>query len=247
MGLDLLPDGRIFVASATGTPGAPHDVIAVNASTLAASTWAKPQQSDIDGGVWSSRLQRAVLLTTGSPTTDPNGLRTYAPASNGPGTFLATSVPIALGGGYSPAEALTEVDTNGQDCEGFHLVFGNGLAGAGGHVPLIGAIGCPDIGSPFTISVVNVRGGAPGILALGVTTDALPLFGGTLYVGFPLTQIPIVVSGAPGVAGAGSLAIPATIQNPAMVGISVYLQAAFLDDQAPLGVSMTAGLRIQGG
>lgn len=247
MALDHLPDGKVLVVTATAFLGAPHAMLAVDPATLAVTTFAEPSQGDINGGFWSARLGKAVFhANSGSAWWEPDGLRTMGAGQSGFGAFLATSLALQTGGGFSPYENVTEVDVDGPACGGFSLPYGSGLSGANGFVPHLGAIGCPDLGSAFTLSIEAVVGDADGALFAGVASAAAPLLGGTFLVGGPvLLMIPVAVGGAAGVANAGSLAIPVLLTDPILAGVDIYLQCAFFDAAAVLGVSLTNGLRLK--
>ncbi len=247
MSLDHLPDGNVLVATASAFLGAPHGLLSVNPFTLAVGTWASPQQYDVNGGVWSARIGRAIVhAKSGSAWWEPSGLRTFGPGQTNYGTYISTSLTLPVGDGYSPNEIVSEVDLNGPACGGFQIPYGAGLAGSGGFVPLLGAIGCPDIGEVFTLSLTAVVGGASGILFVGLAPGALPFKGGTFHLASALAQVPVAVGGAPGVANAGSLALPAALSDPILSGVSLYLQAGFADGAAVQGVSLTSGLHLQG-
>ncbi len=247
MSLDHLPDGNVLVTTATAFLGAPHFMLSLNPVTLAVAAFADPTQGDVNGGIWSARLGKAIVhANSGSAWWEPNGLRSFASGQNGFGTFLATSLPLPVGGGFSPNEIVAEVDVNGPACDGFQIPYGTGLAGSGAIVPLLGAVGCPDIGNPFTLSINGVVGGANGVLFAGIAPGAVPFMGGTFLLGGPiLLVIPIAVGGPPGVANAGSLAVPAVIGDPVLSGVSIYLQGGFFDAAAVQGVSLSNGMRLQ--
>jgi len=242
MSLDHLPDGRVLATVASGNAPSTSKLLAVNPVSLAFTTWADPSEGEIEGGVWCARLGKAVLH---SAWTDGYKLRTHVAGSANEGTVLATSMPLPGAGGYSPSDGLSEVDVNGPACDGFQVPYGVGLAGSGNVVPLLGVIGCPDIGNVFTISLNSALGGASGILFVGLAPGAFPFKGGTFLLGTIAAQIPIVAGGPAGVAGAGSVALPATLP-PAIAGISLYLQAGFADAGAAQGASLSNGLRVQG-
>jgi hypothetical protein len=247
MGLDQLPNGNVLVPTASAFLGAPHGLLSVDPVTLAAGNWAFPQQYDVNGGFWSARLGKAVVhATSGSAWWEPEGLRAFAPGQSDFGAYIPSGLPMLGGGGFSPAENLTEVDLNGPACDGFQIPYGTGLAGKGGHVPLLGAIGCPDIGSLFTISINSVVGGAGGVLFVGLAPAAVPFKGGTFLVGGVAAQVAIAVGGAPGAAGTGSLALPAVLSSPVLAGINLYMQAGFADAAAVKGASLTNGVQFQG-
>lgn len=247
MSLDQLPDGNVLVTTASGFLGSPTLMLSLDPVTLSVSIWADPEQYDTNGGFWSARLGRAVIhANSGAAWWEPSGLRSFGPGQVGYGAHIATSLPLPVGGGFSPSEIVNEVDTNGPGCLGFQLPYGAGLAGTGAQVPLLGVIGCPDIGETYTLSINSVVGGTTGILFGGLSAAAVPFKGGTFLVGGLAVQFPLLLPGTPGVAGAGFLAIPVLLTNPILSGVSIFTQAGFADAQAVQGVSLTNGLRIQG-
>lgn len=244
MSLARLPDGDVLVTVASGNVPSTSTLLRVDPVTLAASEFADPMQAEIEGGVWSSRLGKVVLHAA---WTSGYELRSFTSGSGtNLGGLIPTSLPIAGWGGFTPSDDLFEVDLNGAGCEGFQLAYGAGLAGKSAQVPLLGAIGCPDIGHPFTISINSVVGGAFGVLFVGLAPGATPFKGGTFHLGSIALQVPITVGGAPGAPGAGALALPVVLSNPVLSGVNLYLQGAFADSFAVQGASLTNGLRIQG-
>jgi hypothetical protein len=241
--LDHLPGGNVLVTMAF--TGGPY-LRSLNPVTLALTEWADPTFGDINGGVWSARLGRAVIHAGPAGPASSHGLRRFSGGQSGAGDLISTSIPISAGSGFSPVEILFEVDVNGPTCDGFQIAYGAGLAGKNAVVPLLGAIGCPDAGSLFTLSISSVVGGAVGGLFVGLQSAALPFKGGTLHLVPLVAPFTIAVGGAPGVAGAGSLALPAVL-DASLIGIDLYLQAGFLDAAAVQGVSLTNGLRLQAG
>lgn len=245
MSLDHLPDGNLLATTATGFLGAPHRLISLNPVTLALASWAEPTQHDINGGLWSARLGRAVIhANSGSAWWEPDGLRTFGPGQTLYGNYIATSLPIPVGGGLSPVEIVGEVDLNGPGCDGCQIPYGTGLAGTGNAVPTLGAIGCPDVNSSFTIAINNVVGAGSGVLAVGLVSAAIPVLGGTLYVDPIDLLLPVTSGGVPGASGAGSLGVPILLTDPALVGFRFFLQAGFFDGAAVQGISLTNGLQI---
>jgi len=247
MSLDHLPGGQVLVTTASAFLGAPHGLLTLDPLTLAVGNWAQPIQADVNGGVWSARLGRAVVhANTGTAWWEPEGLRSFGAGESSYGSHIATMLTLPVGGGFSPVEILAEVDLLGPACDGFQIPYGTGLAGAGGQVPLLGVIGCPDIGQVFGISINAVVGGAGGVLFVGLAPAALPFKGGTFLVGAIAAQVGVAVGGTPGAAGAGSLALPALLSDPVLAGIDLYMQAGFADAAAVKGVSLSNGLRLQG-
>jgi hypothetical protein len=243
MTLDHLPGGKILVTIASGSFPSASELLSVDPVTLAYTTWADPWQADINGGVWSARLGKAVLHTSNTPGTE---MVSFGVGESSLGTLLGTSLPLPGAGGFSPADSLAEVDVNGPGCDGQQVSYGAGLAGKSAWVPLLGAVGCPDIGEAFTLSINSVVGGAAGLLFVGLSPAALPFKGGTFHVGTVLLQLPIAVGGVAGTPGAGALALPVSLTDPVLTGVNLYLQAGFADGFAIQGVSLTNGLRLQG-
>ncbi len=248
VGLDNLPDGKVLV-TANGQFAAAFDrIVSYDPLTGAHAPFAKFQQANMDGGVWSDRTGTAVTVVDGNAAPPVDGLRkfAYAPgvASYGAGIPLTWTEPSS--GGWGPGTRLWEVDLAGPACDGLLLKYGAGLAGAGGYVPDLGIIGCPDIGSPFTLAINGAVGGASGLLFVGLSQAALPFKGGIFHVGTVALQVPITLGGAPGAWNSGSLALPALLSDPVLTGVNLYLQAGFVDGDAVQDVSLTNGLRLQG-
>jgi hypothetical protein len=242
MGLDHMPGGKILLTIASGAFYPDEKLVTVDPVTLAVAPWAKPTYADINGGLWSERLGRAVIMDDKN-----NTLRSFGAGEWSPGTLIPADFPAGdASSGYGPGQCLWEVDTNGAGCTGFSLSYGTGLAGKGGQVPTLGLVGCPDIGHVFSLNVNAVVGGAGGTLFVGLAPAAAPFKGGTFLVGAVAVQLPIVVGGTPGVAGAGSLSLPALLSSPVLAGIQIYAQAGFSDADAVKGVSLTNGLRFVG-
>ncbi len=247
MALDQLPDGKVLVTSATAFPGAPHRLLSLDPVTLAVAAWAEPTQQDINGGLWSTRLGRAVIhANSGSAWWEPDGLRTFQPGASGFGGVLATSLALPAGGGFSPVEILTEVDLNGPACGGLFASYGAGLAGKGGFVPQLYGASCPDLGQSFSLHVGGALGSTVGLMALGAGASEVPIFGGLLLVNPILTTLGFVTSGAPGQAGAGAAAkfFSTSASDPSLVGAAVWLQAGVLDSAAVQGFALTNGLKL---
>jgi hypothetical protein len=242
MGLDNLPDGNVLVTLASGAFYPDDKLVSLDPIGMTLTPWADPDQGNINGGAWSARLGKAVVHASSFTGGE---LRSFSVGQSGLGGLVADS--LDAGGGYSPAESLFEVDLNGPQCDGFQIPYGAGLAGKGGFVPLLGVIGCPDIGELFSISINDVVGGAAGVLFVGLAPAAVPFKGGTFLVGGVAAQIAVTVGGTPGDAGAGSLALPALLTDPILAGVNIYMQAGFSDSAAVKGVSLSNGVQFQGG
>ena len=119
--------------------------------------------------------------------------------------------------------------------------YGAGLAGTGGHIPVLSGQGAPAYGGTFSLDLSGGLGGTTGFLYAGLTPSNLPLLGGNLLV-FPLqVAVPVVLDGAAGAPGQGGFSLPATTY---VEGVSLYLQVLLLDGGAVKGVSMSNGLEL---
>ncbi|MFT5287018.1 MAG: hypothetical protein ACI8TQ_003193 [Planctomycetota bacterium] len=122
--------------------------------------------------------------------------------------------------------------------------YGAGLAGSGGAVPTLTGTGNTSTGSPFSIDVANGMGGASAFVFVGLNPASDPAFGGFSLVDSAFTVISRTLSGPSGTPGVGSTTLNIAITDPALVGVSLYLQAAMLDAGATQGVSLTEGLHL---
>lgn len=239
--LDFLPGGQLLLGLANGTPSQMPLLLTVDPMTLALGTWANTQLHNVDGAVYSTRAGGAIVLDDGA-----NVLRRFGPGTAlTPGTVIPTSMTVsAITSGYSPSENLWEVDRNGPGCQGLGAPYGTGLAGLGGVVPTIGAVGCPDRNTPWSLSINAAAGGTFGLLALGDGPANVPAFGGSLLI-FPIAaSFVFATSGVPGQPGIGSYNLPLLLTDPALVGVSLWFQAAVLDAAAVEGFALTNGLQV---
>jgi hypothetical protein len=130
-------------------------------------------------------------------------------------------------------------------CGGSWQPYGTGLPGAGGLAPTLAGSGCPHPGSALTLALAHGRGGASGLLLIGLAPAAVPFKGGTLLLGPIVLQAGLVLGGPAGEAGAGSAVLPAALpDDPLLLGVALALQAGFADDAAEKGVSLSAGLSL---
>lgn len=241
MSLDFMPGGQLLMCLANGNPGFLPLLYTVDPVTLAMAAYANTQLHDVDGAIYSARTGGAIVLDDGS-----NTLRQFGPGTAlTPGTVIPTSQPVsAITSGYSPAENLWEVDRNGPGCQGLGAPYGTGLAGLGGVVPTLGAVGCPDRNTPWSLSVNAAAGGSLGLLGIGDGPANVPALGGSLLI-FPINGTFVFsTSGTPGQAGTGGFNLPVLLTDPALVGMSFWFQAALLDAAAVQGFALTNGLQV---
>lgn len=126
---------------------------------------------------------------------------------------------------------------------GFHA-YGPNLTGSGGAAPVLAGMGRPTIGDAISMEVTNGLGGAPGAFLLGTQKTFAPVMGGTLLV-VPIVHAPVTLSGTSGSPGSGTGSLPLSIPNsPALVGMSLNVQAIFFDAGAVFGLSMSTGLEV---
>jgi hypothetical protein len=241
--MDFMPGGKILATLADGSFSSYKKMITVDPLSLAITEWANPSTGDCNGGLWSSRIGKAIILDDWT-----NNLRAVTAGLTGTAPIIATSVNVGDGSsGYSPFESLWEIDLNGPGCNGYGDQYGAGVAGKDGFVPNLTLSGCPDLNKPIAVTVTQVVGGAPGILGIAAAPASIPLLGGTLLIDPTALMLSIFAAGPAGVAGAGQFTLPFTATDSSLVGVSVYLQAGFFDVQAAQGVSLTNGLQISFG
>ena len=242
-----LPDGRLLVTCAAPdqVPVAPLPrLLSFDPASMSFSTFALVGNSTtginyaMDDGVWSSALNKALVLDTFG-----NKLRTWSQGEVGDGGVISP-----VGGNFAipsgEAEQIAEITPTA--CDGAWVPYSVGLKGKGDFVPALTADGCPMPGNVFTLHATDVVGGASGTLFVGLAPAAVPFKGGTFAVGSMVLTVGLAVGGAPGVAGAGTLTLPAGLPAvPALSGTSIYLQAGFGDAAAVKGVSLTQGLQME--
>ena len=248
-GLSHLPNGSLLVVcvAPTQVPDVPlPSLLSFDPATMSFSTFALTGvqvPSDpyvLNDGVWSSALNAALILDTFTDT-----LRVFAPGSSGNGSkIVPTGIGVSTVGGSSEAEQIAEISPT--SCSGAWVPYSIGLAGKGGFVPTLMGSGCPTPGAGLTLKIADVVGGAGGSLFVGLAPAAVPFKGGVFAVGALTLTAGIGVGGASGVAGAGTLNLPAALPaNPMLTGVSVYLQCGFSDAAAVKGVSLTQGLQME--
>ncbi len=240
MSLDYMPGGDVLLCLANGSYSSYPKLLRVVPSTLAVTVYANSSIGDLNGGYYCAATGKVVVLDDAS-----NVLREYGAGSSGLGSVLATNLPVSTNtSGYSPAESIWRVDRNGPGCQGTAIAYGAGLAGTGGFVPTLGVVGCPDLGASFSLSADLLVGGTIGLLVLGAGPANVPAFGGSILI-FPIvTTVVVVGNGAPNIGGVGSAGIGLTITDPALLGVSFWLQGAFADAGAVEGLSLTNGLQV---
>lgn len=125
---------------------------------------------------------------------------------------------------FSPASA----------CPGQVVHRGNGTPGSANHVPAI-SMTCPQVGQPGSIEVFNGMGGVHGCLGIGFDPGTRSLrCGGTIPIRF--TNAFVHTLSGQGVAGEGRYSHPYGPIPPALAGVTLYVQAAYLDPGAPCGM-----------
>jgi FG-GAP-like repeat len=148
-----------------------------------------------------------------------------------------------LSAGAGPAGGnLYRNRTHSPPANGFRKQYGTGLAGSAGLVPILGSWGALRAGSTGAIRISNALGGALALFAAGTAQANQPVLGGTLLV-VPDMIVPFTLGGAPGLAGAGFLDVPWTIQ-PGLAGFQAFEQVAIQDPGAPQGWAFTQGVQI---
>jgi FG-GAP-like repeat len=143
--------------------------------------------------------------------------------------------------GFGTQLARSRRFTPGPD-DGMIRQFGQGGAGAGGAVPVLGASGPLRPGSSTaSLRIERALGGTTAYLLVGLNQANIPGFGGTsLYVAPPFVILSFHLSGAPGVPGDGGIELPIVM----FPGLKVYAQAAAIDASTIFGFVATGGLEL---
>ena len=177
-----------------------------------------------------------------------DGGRTWLPAHVHANSGHTASIPSVAAGPSSTYVAWTD-DRNGSPDIYFamplgHRPYGTGTAGSEGQVPGLSAVGAPGIGTTFSLGLSNGLGGALVVILYGYQGRAsIPMVGGLLLVQPPALHRTLVLGGAYGVPGAGSLKLPIDIPDDvSLIGRQVNTQAGVFDPAATGGVALTAGL-----
>jgi len=243
------PDGKLVLVILTIDDEVLPRMLLVDPVTSAITVWGSNGDDNpgpgggfawatTTGGAYTSALNK-VLVVDQSNTK----LRAYAQGSTGgPGTVITSSPASWVAGGYYLNVTAVPADA----CSGGWIPYGVGLKGKGNLVPKLTGAGCAEPGAAITLNISNAVGGASAALFVGLAKGALPFKGGTFHIGTLLLTVNFPLGGAPGVAGAGALALPTALPAlPALSGTSLYLQAAFTDAAAAQGVALTQGLELE--
>lgn len=243
VGLSHGPGGSILLVVDTNQNALQPRMISINPATLAMSAFASngpyTGSAATNAGTWSNARGQIVVLDTFSDV-----LRAFSAGGSGDGTVIVPSTTISTPGGTNELATLLEIPSD--PCPGDFLAYGVGLGAPFAPVPVLTGGGCPTPGSGISLAINGVRGGATGMLFVGLTSASIPLVGGTFLVGSLAIATPIAVSGPTGTIGAGSLFLPATLPaTVTLIGLDAYIQCAFNDPTAIHGATLTNGLRME--
>lgn len=148
--------------------------------------------------------------------------------NTGWGRINAAAAVAAAAGGFVPGQVE---------------VYGTGLAGGNGQVPIIGTSGgTPAVGNAaFALTLRAAGGNLPALMPLAVAPAALPFKGGTLLVE-PATLLVLfaATTAANGTAAVG-LGLP---DEPALAGLVFDLQWLVQDPGAVQGWALSRGLEV---
>ena len=189
----------------------------------------------------------AALLLSLDPGLTPDAL-----------TDLLTSTAVDVGPtgwdqgtGHGRIDALAALTKLAGGQSGSIASYGTGLAGTGGKVPSLEALGgAPQLGNAgFKLKLTLARAGAPSALLIGVGSTAVPFKDGVLLVDVTLPVVVVLktVSTALGSKhGTATVKLPVPI-DPSLLGAQFSLQWIVLDGAASDGLAMSAGLAIEVG
>jgi hypothetical protein len=128
---------------------------------------------------------------------------------------------------------------------GTFVTYGAGTKGTGNLIPVCSGTGSPQVGDDITVTISNGVGSASALLLVGNGRAAMPYHGGWLLVAQPWVQIPLMLSGPPGVAGAGTASSTGTIDDdPALIGVKFDFQGIVFDKAALKGTALSNGLEM---
>ncbi len=125
--------------------------------------------------------------------------------------------------------------------------YGEGIAGAGGLAPLIGASGpVRPNSSTASFRVRRARAAAPALLFVGFAEADLPnvIPGGSFFVQPPLTQVSFVIPGPPGAPCVGGFAVNLGPFVASLSGSSLFQPLVVVDPAASSGYATSNGLEI---
>ncbi len=165
------------------------------------------------GGIVARGIQSAVL---GGPALVIGGTMTTAGA--------APSALVAQWHGCAPALAT----------------FGSGCTGTGGFVPRLAVTGCPHGSGTIALKIDRGLGGSSALLFLGLGAASTPVGGGCTFLVSQLFPVAPTFTLSGSGAGAGGIAIPATLP-PSVPVLKVFLQAFVIDPANPIGGAGTNG------
>jgi Tol biopolymer transport system component len=192
-------------------------------------------------------LQGRCTAETLDPAFAPGNANSSEPSISGDGKHIAFA---SFAGNLDPADTNPSSinDIFFRDRGEVRFVdYGVGLAGSGGFVPHLFGKDGREIRGDFALEIADGLGATFGNLFIAAApADLFPVFGGGhFYVDLtaPWLQLPIVVGGAAGVAGAGSLELTGTDLS-AYDGTPLYLQLLLVDPGAPRKVAMSNGLEM---
>ncbi|MGQ0551808.1 MAG: hypothetical protein ACT4PU_01145 [Planctomycetota bacterium] len=241
-GFSYGPAGQIVLVVDTNTNNEESRMLLVDPVTLGITPYGSngPYGGAASGnaGTWCSALGQVVILNT---LTDD--LHAFGPGSGGDGTILSITGSVSSSGGS--AEACTLAEVRPSACSGGWMAYGEGLAGAGAFVPRLVGGGCPEVGGTFSLSIDRAVGGSTALLFVGLASAAVPFKGGTFHVSAVVLTTAVPMGGSLGVPGEGALTLPASLPgDPLLEGVDVFMQTAFADPAAIVGVSLSKGLRM---
>jgi hypothetical protein len=245
-GWSRLPGGDLLYGAHTNSNLQMPRMLSIDPATLTIMPFAS--NGPYDGAAqtravcWSTLLGKAVILDTANDV-----LRAFAAGETGSGTIIQTSTPLSAAGypAYPPFETPAMYEEPFDPCEGGWIAYGAGVPGAGGLVPSLIGTGCPAPSAGMSLQLASAVGGASAVLFVGTARGTLPFKGVTLDLADVALTLQLIVGGAPGVPGAGGLTLPAVLPpDPALSGMSVFLQAAFGDSSVPHGVSLSNALEM---
>ncbi len=192
------------------------------------------------GGPFLDNKDPLVLPLNGPP---PIGVP--PPAANDLITFVQTALT-------DPRVAAGQFPFNRPTLAGDRIpplgsLFGVASAGTGGQQPQMMAGVPANIGNPdFKVGVSNARGGAPAIFLISLQPAVTQYLGVNINVALGAElQVPVVLGGASGAAGAGFGTMRVGLPyEPGLIGISLWSQWWVWDTGVPAGAASSRGAQL---
>jgi hypothetical protein len=122
----------------------------------------------------------------------------------------------------------------------FFVSYGEGFAGSGGHVPVLGGFGVPVAGNTVQLMIAEGNANGTGLLLMAPSPGSVPFGPGSFLLGTPIILAAVVPLDSNRQAY-----LMGTLPGNTPSGVSVYFQFASLDPGGPNGsIVLSNGLEM---